>query len=95
MDRILQLTESELSKLISDAVNKANELTCEKFKKMTLSVGKIMERRNVNILNENPDISYGCGSDDNDYGCGSSYGCGLSDNDYGCGSSRRYSRSGC
>ena len=89
MDRILQLTESELSKLISDAVNKANELTCEKFKKMALSVGRIMERRNVNILNENSDISYGCGSSNTNYGCGSD------DNDYGCGSSRRYSRSGC
>lgn len=93
MDKLLHITESELSKIVSDAVNKARELSNSNFRNMVMNIGRAMERRNVNTLHED----YGCGvSYDN--GCGSSKrsyggGCGASYSDYGCGSSS--SRNGC
>ena len=96
MDRMLHITESELSKIVSDAVNKARDLSNSKFRNMVMDIGRFMERRNVNTLHEVYE-DYGCGvSYDN--GCGSSKrsyggGCGESSSDYGCCSSS--SRNGC
>jgi hypothetical protein len=98
MDKLLHITESELSKIVSDAVNKARDLSNSHFRNMVMNIGRAMERRNVNTIYEPcDDEDYGCGvSYDN--GCGSSKrsyggGCGASYSDYGCGSSS--SRNGC
>ena len=88
MDRMLHITESELSKIVSDAVNKARDLSNSKFRNIVMDIGRIMERRNVNTLHEGHE-DYGCGSSKRSYGGG----CGESSSDYGCCSSS--SRNGC
>lgn len=77
---MLHITESELARIISDAVNKARDLSSARTRNLVIELGNVMERRNRNTLCHES-VDGGCGS-----GPQRGSGCGPSESSYsGCG----------